>query len=219
MGSPEPEATQGQAVRWDRRLRRFVVVSSGDAASLIADRSPEDRSPAPVSQRVSQRGAPLPLPPGKPASTPPNLARITPADLASTARLLSLHGQAVAAGRYPAGDASRLLWVAVAEHARRCATTNAPGLFVALIRDGGPGGLAGRVVTQADEDAARLRIRDHDRPRTELHTILPTAIRAPGRMAGSPYAGRGRPASGVVELGGVLARVAGGVGIGGGVAR
>jgi len=148
-------------VRWDRRLRRFMGVAAPDSA-LTPDLSPADRT--------SRLPKPPTRPPSKPAAgpsrtpPPPTLGHLTPADLASTARLLVLHAQAVAVGRYPPGEAARLRWVAVAEHARRVGVGNPPGLFVSLIRDGGgTGGLAGRVVSQGDEDRARVRLREWER--------------------------------------------------------
>lgn len=84
----------------------------------------------------------------------PSWRAVTDADLRDTVRLLDLHRQAVASGLVSAGEHARLQFAAAAEHARTVGTRNPAGLFVKLVRD-----KLCHFATQADEDAARARLR------------------------------------------------------------
>ncbi len=80
--------------------------------------------------------------------------RVAPEDLRETPRLCALHQEACEAGLASPGDAGRLAFVALAEHASAYATRNPCGLFAWLIRR-----QAWEFVTSNDEDRARDRLR------------------------------------------------------------
>ena len=63
---------------------------------------------------------------------------------------MELHAQACARGLADPSEAGRLRFIALAVHARRYATRNAPGLFAWLLRERKWG-----FITQEDEDLAR----------------------------------------------------------------
>lgn len=85
----------------------------------------------------------------------PTLRHFLPEDLSDTGRLLTLHGLAAAAGLAPVGERGELEFVALAEHARCYATTNAPGMFAWLLKRG-----RFAFITQDDEEGARRRLTD-----------------------------------------------------------
>ena len=62
----------------------------------------------------------------------------------------------MARGVVGASEADRLRFLAAAEHARAVGTVNAPGLFARIVRRG-----LWSYSTQADEDAAARRLREH----------------------------------------------------------
>ena len=97
-----------------------------------------------------------PIPPAPPSPGKPDLRNVVPADLKDTGRLLDLYDQAIARGDVTTSERDRLRFVSAAEHARAIGTTNPCGLFVRLVR----GGLWS-FATQDDEDAARIRLRQH----------------------------------------------------------
>lgn len=68
--------------------------------------------------------------------------------------LLTLYEQATSRAILPRSESTRLQFFAAAEHARRCGQSNPPGLFVAVIRR-----RLWHHITQAEEDAARVRLR------------------------------------------------------------
>jgi len=83
----------------------------------------------------------------------PSLRHVVPDDLSETSRLLVLHAHACEAGLAKPGEAGRLLFIALAEHARRYGTRNPCGLFASLLRR-----QQWSFVNQLDEDCARLRL-------------------------------------------------------------
>lgn len=93
---------------------------------------------------------------GRPAGV--SLEDVQSEDLRDAGRLLELHRQAVARGLAVASEAGELAFAAAAEHARAVGTSNPPGLFAALVRRG-----AWSYATQAEEDAARRRLREYRR--------------------------------------------------------
>jgi hypothetical protein len=97
-----------------------------------------------------------PISPAPPSPGKPDLRNVVPADLKHTGRLLDLYDQAVARGDVTTSERDRLRFVAAAEHARAIGTKNPCGLFVRLVR----GGLWS-FTTQDDEDAARIRLKQH----------------------------------------------------------
>ena len=100
---------------------------------------------------------PLPAPENAPASLPaPTLRNIVPQDLHNPGRLLALYEQAVQTDLIGASEAERLTFVALACHVLRSRPQNAGGLFHCLITR-----KLSHVVTQADEDAARHRLKQY----------------------------------------------------------
>lgn len=128
----------------------------------------------------------------KPGPTP-RLDDVRPEDLREVGRALALFDQAVARRLVGPSEADRLRFLAVAEHAAAVGTANPPGLFARLIRSG-----LWHHATQADEDAAAARLREHlhGRPRPGRG---PTARPRP-----SP---EGRPASAPASLASIMARL------------
>ena len=86
---------------------------------------------------------------------PPLLRDVGPEHLGNTADLLELYRQATHAGIIDTSEASELTFLAFAERARAHGTR--PGaLFTWLLR-----GKRTQFITQADEDAAHVRLREH----------------------------------------------------------
>ena len=88
-----------------------------------------------------------------PAKSPPTLRHITLQDLHHTDRLLTLCQEATREGLLTGSEASRLQFVAMAEHVLARPTRNPGGLFAALLRQ-----RLWQVITQPEEDAARRRL-------------------------------------------------------------
>lgn len=122
----------------------------------------EKRRPSLSRETITRSSAPVGAGPAgvsvrrKPRSAgPPLLTNLHPDHLANTGALLELYAQANARGLASASDAGRLEFIALAERAR--ARGHDPcRLFTWLLR----GGRAG-FITQADEDAAHARLREH----------------------------------------------------------
>jgi hypothetical protein len=85
----------------------------------------------------------------------PTLRDVTPEDLRDTGRLLELHEQAIEQKLVTTSEADRLKFVAGAEHAR--AVGSKPCRLFAWIAWKG----RWEFITQADEDAARVRLKQH----------------------------------------------------------
>lgn len=83
------------------------------------------------------------------------MSHIEPIDLPTPARLVTLHAEAKRCGFVTDSEADRLKFFAAAEHARAKGTSNVAGLFAAVVRRG-----LWRFISQADEDAARLTMRE-----------------------------------------------------------
>ena len=111
----------------------------------------KDQEPAgPAGVQVSGRGEPE-------GSLPaPTLDAIRPEDLRDTGRALDLHRQAVARRLVGSSEADRLRFLAAVEHARAVGRANPCGLLARTIRRGW-----WHFATQADEDAANLRLKRH----------------------------------------------------------
>lgn len=93
--------------------------------------------------------------PRKPSRAKPNIRDIRSIDLACMDRLLDLHGQATKLGLWPAGEAARLDFVALAERARTRGR-RAGAMFYWLLRE-----RKTAFITQHDEDEAARRIKKH----------------------------------------------------------
>lgn len=85
----------------------------------------------------------------------PSLRHVLDSDLRSTERLLVLHAEAATRGLAPTGERGELELLGLAEHARRYATRNPPGLFARLLHE-----QRWSFITQDDEDLARARLRE-----------------------------------------------------------
>lgn len=118
-----------------------------------ASRPPARGGPAGVcTGNVSEKG------PEQGPEKPPILSDISASDLRDVERLLSLFEQAIARGHLGASEADRLKFVAGAVHAQAVGSEPCR-LFAWLIRSG-----RWEVITQADEDEARARLKRHQRP-------------------------------------------------------
>ncbi len=133
----------------------------------IQDQEPGGARPAGI--RIPGQGGGGPGPTGSPPLPSPRIDDVRPEDLKETARLLGLHGQAVARGLVTASEADRLRFVAAAEHALAIGRANPPGLFAHLVR-----GRCWRFATAEDEDRASRRLRAHDRGLTPTPSLAPS---------------------------------------------
>jgi hypothetical protein len=113
---------------------------------LLRNETNQNRTPA------CRSGAALAAEPGRVASRA-SLRHVVAADLIDRARLACLFQQACAAGYVQPTESDRLNFFAMAEHARAAGTRNVAGLFAANVRH-----RLWRVLTLADEDAARRRL-------------------------------------------------------------
>lgn len=129
----------------------------------------EPRTPTGVSERTAR----------KEPEARPTLVHVVEQDLASTERLLTLHAEAIRKGLAPEGERGELEFVALAEHARAYATSNAPGMFAWLVRNYER--TAKRFVTQDDEESARQRLNERRRVATSVDQDQPRDREAPSR--------------------------------------
>ncbi len=88
---------------------------------------------------------------------PPALRHVLSTDLEDSRRLAILYEKALSAGLLTRCEANRLNFFAAAEHARSVGLRNPCGLFMTLIRR-----RLWAFITQADEEAARRRLRAFD---------------------------------------------------------
>lgn len=149
--------------------------SHGELPSGSQNQKPAGRGPTGVLQT-------------KEAPKKPLLRDVQPHDLQDTARLLVLFGQAVEAGWIGGSQADQLRFVTAAEHALAVGNSNPCGLFVHLVRQG-----LWHFATQADEDAANLRLKRHlygdsrpkdrDNARTERPALPSVALSNDARLA------------------------------------
>lgn len=86
----------------------------------------------------------------------PTLRNVTPGDLRSTERLLTLFDHAKQGGLVASSDYDRLRFVTAAEHALVKGTRNACGLFMHIVRK-----KLWHFCTNDDEDAANRRLKRH----------------------------------------------------------
>jgi hypothetical protein len=190
LGWIEPEpADQWAMNRWGRAYRinlAWELVETGGRSlpPLPGVESPKIVTPS-VNQEPSLPGGSKNQEPGGPTGfsskgsgdgertiPPPRLDDVRLEDLKDTGRLLDLHRQAVAKGLVGSSQADRLRFVGAAEHALAIGKENPPGLFAWLVR-----GACYRYVTEADEDAARRRLRLHDFGPPRVSTVpIPPAL-------------------------------------------
>lgn len=85
-----------------------------------------------------------------------DLRNVQGENLCDDQALLMLYEQATSRAILPRCESTRLQFFAAAEHARRCGQSNPPGLFVAVVRR-----RLWHHITQAEEDAARVRLKRH----------------------------------------------------------
>jgi len=109
-----------------------------------------------------QRRHPMAAPPAPPQSTrtplsePSTLHHIAREDLTDIARVLVLYSQAVQQGLIGSSEAERLTFVALAQHVLSCRATNEGGVFRHLLKQ-----KRYHCVTQADEEVALVRLKQH----------------------------------------------------------
>lgn len=171
--------------------RPTIATPSVDQEPLPERKKNQEPARGPAGVRFEQGAKTIPA---------PNLADIRPEDLRDTARTLKLFDLAAARGLVGSSEADRLKFLALAEHSRAVATVNPGGLFASLLRRE-----AWAFVTQAEEDGARRRLRDH-----LGGTRKP--IVEPSRPRVSTFVPDAAPAS-PSTLGGLLAGLAGRLGI------
>jgi hypothetical protein len=124
-----------------------------------------------TAQARTQAGTgPTPLP-------APRLTDIRPEDLRDTARTLVLFGQAVERKLIGSSENDRLKFLALAEYACEIGQVNPGGLMASLMHRG-----AWHFATQAEEDAARRKLRDYQ------NRIVgrPLLFQSPGPVAPPP---------------------------------
>jgi len=93
---------------------------------------------------------------GKGARNAPTLSHVLPEDLKDTGRLFELFRQATVRSLIGSSDNDRLQFVSAAVHASVIGSRNPCGLFASLVRR-----RLWHFATQADEDVAQQRIRQH----------------------------------------------------------
>jgi hypothetical protein len=132
--------------------------SSGPQAEIAGHFSGPIENKNPLTGSNNQKpasGGPAGVQVSKSGSEKPTLRDVVPEDLRDTARLLELHEQAVEQKLVTTSEADRLKFVAGAEHAK--AVGSKPCKLFAWIAWKG----RWEFITQADEDAARVRLKQH----------------------------------------------------------
>jgi hypothetical protein len=147
---------------WRARTRRAVRLRPGWLTAMVAEAQDQLRrglvllDPREPCQRRPPRMA-LPSPSTCPSpSSPPTLQHIERADLTDIERVLVLYRQAVQQRLIGSSEAERLTFVALAQHVLSCRAQNEGGLFRHLLKQ-----KRYQCVTQADEDAALRRLKQH----------------------------------------------------------
>lgn len=176
---PLPEATASATPKRDSDLPT-------EREHQIPEASPPDY-PTGVSEGRSEK---------KPAAGSPSLRHVLEEDLNSTERMLALHEEAISRGLAPSGERGALEVLGLAEHARRYATRNAPGLFARLLHT-----QRWHFITQDDEDLARARLREmrEKAPGGGVH-LRSVPIRVGELLSGRPAADDPRAVVGEVQL-------------------
>lgn len=162
------EANQVLLNRWGMLMA--VNLSWGLPAKVIEAKLPPRRSRSPLKSpppesyiKLSSRNTNQKLSGAAGVETKakeesrPELKRICLEDLRDLGRLDSLYRQAADRGMVRRSSAGRLQWFAAAEHAMEAGRRNPCGLFAALWRRG-----LWHHITQAQEDAARLKLKKLD---------------------------------------------------------
>jgi hypothetical protein len=157
------------------------------AVSPPPDTLPSSPSVAGVHHDVADHKAPVALPPPSPPggggrrgegkAKPPIAARhFTHETLHDTAQLLEVYTDGVQEGLFADSEPNQLNVVGIAEHARRVATHNAPGLFATLLRR-----QHFAVISDADDEAAQARIKRHRHALAPSHSPHPPQARTAPR--------------------------------------
>ncbi|UYV12366.1 MAG: hypothetical protein NCW75_13840 [Phycisphaera sp.] len=150
-GSASPNLTDSLPLKGNQETRRLRHARS--RSGVETDPSEGGGSARVVKQRHYKRRSSKQ--PRKRSRAKPNIRDIQSIDLASIDRLLDLHGQATKFGLWPAGEAARLDFVALAERAR-ARGRRAGAMFYWLLRE-----RKTVFITQHDEDRAARRIKAH----------------------------------------------------------
>jgi len=149
---------------WRARTRRAVRLRPGWLTAMVAEAQDllrrglvplDPREPCQRRPPMTALPAPSPSTCSSPAS-PPTLQHIERADLTDIERVLELYSQAVQQRLIGSSEAERLTFVALAQHVLSCRAKNEGGLFRHLLKQ-----KRYQCVTQADEDAALRRLKQH----------------------------------------------------------
>lgn len=133
--------------------------SSPRQANSTAEFSPPDSDRELPSEYQNQKPAgrgPSGALKAKEGDGKPSMTNVKAADLGNTARLLALFEDAERRGLVNGSEHDRFQFVAAAEHASVIGSRNPCGLFAVLVRKG-----LWHFITQADEDAAQRRLKQH----------------------------------------------------------
>ena len=151
-------------VVWQAPTPRAVGLGPGWLTAMVADAQEQlHRGIVPVEPGLPcRRRPPVTAPPPQQlparttASVPPTLHHIEREDLIDIQRLLILYHQAVQQRLLGSSEAERLTFVALAQHVLSCRPKNEGGLFRHLLKQ-----KRYQCVTQADEDVALERLKQH----------------------------------------------------------
>lgn len=140
----------------------------------VQDKNPltgsENQKPA---SRPPASGGPAGVQVSKSEEETPTLGNIVPEDLRETPRLLALHEEAVGQGLVTNSEADRLKFLAGAAHAQAVGAKPCR-LFAWMVR-----GRRWEYITQADEDAARSRLRELRAVPRAVAPTRPVVMQAP----------------------------------------
>ena len=148
---------------WPASARRSGRVRPGWLTAMVTEAQDQlHHGLVPQEPRVPcQRRHPMAAPPPPhstrtPLSVPPTLHHIAREDLTDIERVLVLYSQAVHQRLIGASEAERLTFVALAQHVLSCRATNEGGVFRHLLKQ-----KRYHCVTQADEEVALVRLKQH----------------------------------------------------------
>ena len=166
MNATVPAGTETfSRVMWSEPARRAAGLRPGWLTAMVAEAQAQvHNGTAPIelppSSRRRQLRTAVPVPPPCVTNTasqmPPTLQHIEREDLTNMQRLLLLYHQAVQHRLIGSSEAERLTFVALAQHVLSCRPKNEGGLFRHLLKQ-----KRYHCVTQADEDAALQRLKQH----------------------------------------------------------
>jgi len=147
---------------WEQNGSKLSTAGTAPLSPVsTAGTAPPDSDQHPPTERANNQ-KPAPVGGRHPAGVcseelkKPDLRHVVPEDLKRTERLLELFDQAQRRELVDGGELGRLNFVGAAEHALVIGSRNPCGLFAWLLRN-----RRFEYVTQADEDAAHRRLKEH----------------------------------------------------------